>query len=467
MSPILPTVTLDSTLFDLYSLDGGNCQDVGFVMAVPPPGPQVAPSFPRPSKYAYQSPRYPKLATDIYARICLGTAAQYHAFQTGPMPLYLFDVEPPKSSGLLAKLTAVPGHREDAQRVFSQLSETQRPDIRFLSAPSDIKRAGSTKLLSYTPLDILDGRSTSVSPEVHYTLLSKRTLAFAPLTSPKTDVIDTRLSHTQVKVPALVSAEVERMLAHIEHRALPFVVKVPQAVGGQGVFVLKNEADRADCLDVLREETTSMIQSINASNEHLKPACLILQEMLPSVPRGLNLFVTKTGRTIWISCTEPILDERNYWSGAMVDFNRQEHWEKVYGETARQISQYVFEQGYYGPLGADIMLDEDDKQHVIDLNVRLTGSYILGLMKTHFTTRGMNCASLLTPLAVKGDRNSFEEKFAKELEEGRLVIIGWTHGRGGPGNIFRYSLGSLVVGGEDRASLLATMDVVNAIRIRK
>ncbi|KUI61104.1 hypothetical protein VP1G_08281 [Cytospora mali] len=467
MSPTLPTVTLDRTLFDLYSLDGGNGRDVGLVMAVPPPGPQVAPSFPRPVKYAYQSPRYPKLGNEIFARICLGSAAQYHAFQAGPMPLYLFDVEPPKSSSFFSKLTAVPGHREDAERVYSQLSETQRPDVRFLSAPSDIKRAGNTKLISYTPLDILDRRSLTVNPEVHYKLLSKRTLAFAPLTSPKTEIIDAGLSCKQVDTPSLVSTEVARMIKPIEQRALPFVVKVPQAVGGQGVFVLKDEADRADCLEILREETTSMVKSINASNEHLKPACLILQEMLPGVPRGLNLFVTKTGRSIWISCTEPILDERNYWSGAFVDFNRQRHWEQVYGETAKQISQYVYEQGYYGPLGADIMLDENEKQHVIDLNVRLTGSYILGLMKTHFTTRGMNCASLLTPLAVKGDRNAFEEKFSKELEEGRLVIIGWTHGRGGPGNIFRYSLGSLVVGGEDQASMLAMMDTINAIRIRK
>lgn len=103
MAPTLPTITLDQTLFDLYSLDGGNGHEVGFVMAVPPPGPQVAPSFPKPVKYAYQSPRYPKLDNDIYARICLGSAAQYHAFQTGPIPLYLFDVEPPKS-GFFAKL---------------------------------------------------------------------------------------------------------------------------------------------------------------------------------------------------------------------------------------------------------------------------------------------------------------------------------------------------------------------------
>lgn len=120
MAPVLPTITLDQTLFDLYSLDGGNGHETGFVMAVPPPGPQVAPSFPKPVKYAYQSPRYPKLDNDVYPRICLGAAAQYHAFQTGPIPLFLFDVEPPKS-GFFAKLTAVPGHHEDAERVYSQL----------------------------------------------------------------------------------------------------------------------------------------------------------------------------------------------------------------------------------------------------------------------------------------------------------------------------------------------------------
>lgn len=466
MAPNLPNITLDQTLFDLYSLDGGKGHEVGFVMAVPPPGPQVAPSFPKPIKYAYQSPRYPKLDNDIYARICLGSAAQYHAFQTGPIPLYLFDVEPPKS-GFFAKLTAVPGHREDAERVYSQLNAAQRPDVRFISEPSDIKRAGDTKLFSYTPLDILDGRTLTVDTDVHYKLLSKRTLAYAPLTSPRSDVIDSTLSHEEAKDPLLVASEVEKMLAPIRQRDLPFVVKVPQAVGGQGVFVLKDEADRADCIEGLQGETASMIRSINAANEHLNPACLILQDMLPGVPRGLNLFVTKTGRSVWVSCTEPILDERNYWSGAFVDFNRQKHWEEYYGETARQISKYVFDQGYYGPLGADIMLDENNKQHVIDLNVRLTGSYILGLMRNHFTSRGLNCASLLTPLAVRGDRNAFEEQFSKELEEGRLVITGWTHGRGGPGGIFKYSLGSLVVGGEDQTSMLAMMETVNAIRIRK
>lgn len=306
----------------------------------------------------------------------------------------------------------------------------------------------------------------TVDTDVYYKLLSKRTLAFAPLNSPRSDVIDSQLSHEEAKDPLLVAAEVDKMLAPIQQPDLPFVVKVPQAVGGQGVFVLRDEADRADCLEGLQEETASMVRSVNAAKEHLNPACLILQDMLPGVPCGLNLFVTKSGRSVWVSCTEPILDERNYWSGAFVDFNRQKHWEKYYGETARQISKYVFVQGYYGPLGADIMLDENDKEHVIDLNVRLTGSYILGLMRNHFTSGSELCFS--------ADASCCERRL-KFLRGAILQGAGrrspchygldarpWRARRD-----FRYSIGSLVVGGEDQAAMLAMMDTVNAIRIRK
>lgn len=467
----LPQITLDTTLTDLYTLDGGNPQDLSIVTVIPPPS-QVSSSLPSNTKFVYQHPNHEKFDDDIYARILLGAVAQHLSFVAGTIPVNLFDIDKTFFQSWASLIwTSVPGHRVDAQRVYDVLVPAQRPKLEFISSPNGfLPIAPSGKVatvVASNPLDCLSKLPGIVTPETHYKLLSKHDLVHSGLPMAPSDILTTSLTPAEVEDDSLVKRESNRLVDAVKNRALPFVLKFPQSLAGYGVFVLRTEPQRDACIAILHSEIPLMIRSLNTSNAHLNPVSLILQGMLPGGAVAYNIFVTKTGRPVFIGCCEQVIDKQGVWSGAMADYKRQEELGKLYAPTATKMAEYVFSKGYYGPMGADIMISEG-QQYVIDLNVRLTGSYSLSLLKGHFSDRrGLHFATLMSPVPMMGDRNKFEGTFASELENGRLVIVGWCEGRFGPGRLFKYSMGCIVVGGEDKAAMMELVERVNEVKIKR
>jgi hypothetical protein len=467
----LPQITLDTTLTNLYTLDGGNPQDLSIVTVIPPPT-QVSSSLPSNTKFVYQHPNHEKFDDDIYARILLGAVAQHLSFVAGSIPVNLFDIDKTYIQSWLSLIwTSTPGHRVDAQRVYDALVPAQRPRLDFITNPDDfLPIAPSGKLatvVASNPLDCLSKLPGIITPEVHYKLLSKHDLVHSGLPMPPSDVLTTSLAPAEVEDDSLVRRESSRFINAVKSRALPFVLKFPQSLAGYGVFVVRTESDRDACIAILQTEIALMIRSLNTSNAHLNPVSLIFQDMLPGGAVAHNIFVTKTGRPVFIGTCEQVIDKQGNWSGAMADYKRQEELGRLYAPTTAKMAEYVFSKGYYGPMGADIMISED-QQYVIDLNVRLTGSYSLSLLKGHFSERrGLHFATLMSPVPMMGDRNTFEKKFTSQLENGRLVIVGWCEGRFGPGRLIKYSMGCIVVGGEDKAAMMDLVDRVNEVKIKR
>ncbi|KAI4182878.1 MAG: hypothetical protein LQ346_006457 [Caloplaca aetnensis] len=460
-------VELTSTLKELYSLDGGNSDDVALVYAFPNPT-QLASSLPVSHKYAYQGPRTMKLSKDTMARFCLGCLAQYYGFIAGPMDLYLFDIDqtPPElapvSNTSLAK--SVPTHRSDAKRVFANLPEAQRPKLSFVEDAQTVAGVEKKKAV-ITPMDFLDGHGALVDQDAHWDLLSKRTLALSGLPSPPTEVIDSVLHADQTGDVAVLEKETERMLEGIASRALPFVVKLPMGLGGHAVFMVKKEEQRQSCLTILRAELPSMFESLTHENEAKKPVSLLVQDVVSGLSDGVSIFITKAGRPVYISTSEQILNERDEWSGGFMDYTRQEARGKQYHELIEKITGYVYQRGYYGPMGVDVMTDADGQQLIVDMNIRQTGSYTLGLMKKHFyEQRNLPLGGLICPIAVQGDRDHFEEKFAEEIHDGSLVIAAWC---GSPRGMLGYSACGLLLGAKDREQMQALMAKVASMAVKK
>lgn len=67
-----PPVSIDPTLASLYSLDGGDSQDVALIYGVPHPT-KLVKSLPVSVKYAYQAPRMANQSrpADLMALCCL------------------------------------------------------------------------------------------------------------------------------------------------------------------------------------------------------------------------------------------------------------------------------------------------------------------------------------------------------------------------------------------------------------
>lgn len=398
--------------------------------------------------------------SNIMALFCLGCVAQYFGFVAGPMELWLFDPD----QGAHEPASEVRPHRIDAQRVYAALNEGQRPRLHFAESAAQVAASPQKKAV-ITPVDFLDGHRPLIDQAVQWDLQSKRSLALSDLPSPPTEVMDTILRPSQVADATLVAGEAARMLAPIETHVLPFVVKLPLGLGGHAVFMVRDETRRASCLQVLRDELPFMLQNLTAENEILTPPSLLLQEVIPGDTVGVSLFVTKAGRAVFISCIDQIIDDGDNWAGGVVDFTRQEALGDTYHDTIEMVAAYAFERGYWGPMGVDIMTDGTGRQIIIDMNIRQTGDFTLGLMGRHFwKDRGLPCAGLVPALAVQGDRDQFENTFYDVIATGALIIVGWCRSWGpGPEGDFVWSTCSLIVGAKDRDRLQQLMARINDV----
>ncbi len=470
IAPTPSAVELDTTLRELYSLDSPQDEKIIQVYAIPSATTQMTSSIPLSTQFAYQSPRALKMDSNVLARTNLQAGPQSYGFVSGNMPLVLFDVGAARDEATQVEhmLSPVKTHQADALKVFDQLAPAQRPELRFVSSPTEITMNTNEKVAIWNPMDCLTHLPHLFDPEMHYELLSKRGLAISEIPTPKSDVIDCNLQPDQTNDESLLKDEVERMMKPVNERAIPFVIKLPQSLGSQGVFVVQTDSEKQEAIGLLNVEVKRMIQQINESNKHMRPASIVLQEIVPGTAVALSLFVTIKGRSIFTGCTEQIFDNHGHWDGGCIDYKQQDNLRKQYADIAQEMATYMHQKGYYGPLGADVMTNLNGKQLVIDLNVRVPTSYPLGFLKKHFSVqRGLHDAALLYPLALKGTRDDFQRRFDKEIREGKIVICGWCNGSGGPGGRYKYSISSVAVGGETPSHLRQMIERINVDRVRK
>ena len=460
-------IELDTTLHDLYKLDNEDGPDHTLVYAIPAAKCQMKKSVPMNKKYAYQGPQCLDIDADVQARASICAGPQSHAFAAGKMPLVLFDVDSNEYEGY-PENEQIDGLRSNVSKVFGEIAPEQQPNISFVDKPDDIPVAAGHKAGVLHPMDCLQHLPGVISPDLHYELLSKRTLVTSGIPTAKSEIVDTQITPAQLQDEKVVDADAQRMMKPVIDAIAPFVVKMPQALAGQGVWVVKNEEEQADAVKVLLPEVKKMLHQMTEENKHLCPANLVIQEMIQGSAVCLSLFITKAGRPVFTCCTEQYFDSRGQWGGGFLDYRQQDKLADHYSGIASHIAKFLHEKGYYGPVGADIMTDLDGTQLCIDLNVRASGSYSLGFLRNHFSTkRNFHDVALLYPLALKGPLSKFQNNFAKELEEGKMVICGWAEGRAGPGKQFKYSICSIVFGGENPTALRELIDRVSEHKVVK
>ncbi|KAF7926261.1 uncharacterized protein EAE98_006556 [Botrytis deweyae] len=292
-----------------------------------------------------------------------------------------------------------PQPRIDTQDVLSCITESQRPIVTYVRSVEDIMLPPDALLAVANPKDCLEHFPSTVPFENHYRALSKRDLVVSGLPTPGSIAIETRLNPMQVRDPQMRVEEVTRMLEVIKCQSTPFVVKLPQACSGQGVFLVRNEEERSTALSVLETGIDTMLQQLSPSNEHLHPSNFIVQEMLSGSAVAIALFLSKEGEVLITSVCDQFVDAQGNWGGGHIDYAGQESRIEEYRAIAKRIGDYMHTLAYYGPLGADIMMDAKGNHLVIDLNARVTGSHALGFLRGHFNReRRFSDAAILFPL---------------------------------------------------------------------
>lgn len=447
-------IVLDTTLRDLYAAEGAG-DNIALVYAVPTAEVPMSSGVPLSTKFAYQSPACPTNDGDTLAREFLQLVPQLFGFVAGKMPLFMFDLDPnPLEEGYERP------HQSDARRVLGRLTPLQQPELEFVAKPGDIKSKDRVAIVN--PMDCLGSLTHLVDPEAHYEALSKRGLAYSGLPTPETEVVDTVLGPAQISDGELVDFEVERMMECIRRRELPFVIKMPQSLSGQGTFIVRSETDRQEAIKTLIPETRRMLHQINLENAHMNPCSLILQRMTPGEAVALSLFINKSGRATFIACCPQLVDGEGNWGGGYCDYREQDALKAQYAETAEKLGIYLHKLGYWGPMGADVMIDDEGRQVVIDMNVRVTGSYPLGMLRGHFQKRGLSVAVLFFPLMLSLTWEEFKVHFREELDYGSLVINAWVHMKDGA-----TSMTTVTLAAADKEKLNKFVERVNVFKLKE
>ncbi|KAM0328648.1 hypothetical protein ACHAQA_005060 [Verticillium albo-atrum] len=475
--PSLPTITLDTTLTDLYRQASPQTppRRIAQVLCGVNSAHPLSADFPRNTKYLYQdspfnttpaaSPSSPAekaaLARDLAMKY-LSLIPQRDAFITGPSPVVLFHLD--------AACAAQSAHdRAEAEATVSVLDARQRPELVFCAGPRAIPiQEEKIDVIAYKLMvDGLEGYELLVAPDVHWFVNSKEALATSGLPTPRCEVVELaghgadkggccavcRAGAGEEFVIPLAcegargrwfAEESERVFARIEARQLPFVLKNQQTFGGAGTYVVRTETERAKVVGDLREGLLRKLMStVTEDNAHLRPGALILSDLVdePIGDYGVTFFVTEgEGEPIFLAASEQMMGEGNAWIGSTINYRRQEELKAKFGKLVKEVAAWLRSHDYVGPAGADVLetastsvmhegVDEDlSRYHIVDLNVRTSGSLALPLMKTHFTSRGLHNASSFS-ISAQHSRDEFIELFRDDFESGKMCILSWYQDR--------------------------------------
>lgn len=173
-----------------------------------------------------------------------------------------------------------------------------------------------------------------------------------------------------------------------------------------------------------------LLPRVNASNNHLRPASLITTGFLPRPATAVAFFVTKNGNPVFICAATQKFTPSRQWIGGRVNYQMQPYYEVHYRKMIRQIAEFLKSKGYQGAAGADILEDEDRRLWVVDINVRIPGTFNLGCLRIHFLeSRSLNESCFILGLRLNFARRQFIEHFDDEFRSKGIIIVAWYHDR--------------------------------------
>ncbi|KAF4266997.1 hypothetical protein KXW39_006191 [Aspergillus fumigatus] len=454
-------ITLDYTLHDLYIAsqeDGLNTVLIYYPLQFGHNHEVKSAKF----AYGYKVEEEDEFATSL--TMAANLVPQRYAFSAGRMPLVILDIITQRrlaggSEGDSRATDSMPAHHLDIYQTFAQLHPDQRPIVSFAEDSDRIQLGSDARVAVLLPTDCLSHLPHLICPETHYEILSKRGLAVSGLPTPPSRVIDTILGDSED--PTLLTIEIARMTAPIDQHQIPFIVKLPQSISGMGTFAVTSETDRTRIKAMLTTQLGAMLRQLNQTNRHLHPCSLVLQDFVDGPVVALSLFVTKTGKPFFVACCEQLFNHHSHWIGGRISYRRQDWYRKTFCALMGKVAAFLHRKGYHGPAGVDIVIDQrSGEQLVIDLNVRVTGTFHLGPLMGHFTRRGLFEAAM-TSGHLFCTRDEFEEIFLEELRQGSMIVSGFVHNESQS-----KSHAAITVGARDHDSLQEYLERVRAVGLQ-
>lgn len=432
-----PPVTLDATLYDFLKLDQREGEEIETLCKFKPNSdPQYGTAVPFNNKYIIHSAQVG--SGDDLAHLQLENTSHLLMFFAGPMNTIFIGCEGhTDDSSLMQKAVD-----DNAHRAFSVIHESQRPKIKtFKNVEDYVKNHDGTKIRWGFAIDFTEAMPYIFHPDVTYFLNSKRWLAICPLKSANDRVIENDIKCSKHFTNAFqwynggddckecqdgIRDEVQRIKHDLQNAKIPFVLKLSQSLSAVGTNIVQNEDERAELVDRMEKYLNDYIPRIKQSNAHLHTTALVLSDFVKGPTHALNFHVRKDGSVIFLgACNQLATGESGRQSTALT-YADQPELEKKFRKILDEMGQALHYEGYYGPVGCDVMEDPDSgRLFAIDMNVRNALSLLLYLLKGHFVDKhGFKIATIYECTMLTIDRDTLEEKFEKEFSEARIILLG-------------------------------------------
>ncbi|CAF9919475.1 MAG: hypothetical protein GOMPHAMPRED_001828 [Gomphillus americanus] len=314
----------------------------------------------------------------------------------------------------------------DLSHTLSQLNPQDRWITQFCTDWEDVLHAmHDTKLLPILPCEQTISIPHLFDPQLHYNLLSKRCLALSGLPTPRAHTIDFAPPGDGWNDLSLIQA-IDECIHSIHIRKVPFVVKSNFTMGSDGVYIVKSLEEQAAVELSVKQHLQCDLPHLQPKNASLRPLSILLTDYFEGDTLCVNFFVERSGQARFSSCVQQISTVDNNWCGSRIDYCRQDEHALTFNDTLSLTAKYLHKQGYFGPAGIDVMVNQAGTQVVVDLNVRPTGSFMLGCLRSHlYGLLELKVAEILPIIRIPGTRATFEASFHEDLKNGRLIIIAW------------------------------------------
>jgi hypothetical protein len=379
-------IKLEDTLHDFFAAEDSRNQTSSppktFISYNPISDQDLTPTLPRNTKYIIQQWRGSN-DDDCSPITNLVVMPQRMAWLVGKMPVIFFKHEVSKEE---ADPTISSHLKDDLEQTLAVLDPDCRFEPIFCKSPEEIHASiGSAEAIPFLPSDGLANLRHYISPDDHYTLLSKRGLALSGLPTPKAQLVDFATPKVGWDSNSL-NDEIARAINAIRDRLPPFVLKSNSAGGGKGTYLIHTLEDRA----MVEKDITTMLlkelPNLNLENAHLYPFSLIMTDFLPGDAISVNFYARTDGKAQFSTCTRQIFSENgHFWLGGAVTYSAQAHLASQYAELIQATAKFLHSHGYHGPAGIDVMTDEAGVHNIVDLNPRPTGDFVLGCLRSHFS----------------------------------------------------------------------------------
>lgn len=279
-------------------------------------------------------------------------------------------------------------------------------------------------------------------PELVYKLNSKRWLGECDLKSANDRLIDCEIScpsHKNSKglwyygdedcenCSSGIEKEVKRITSILEEAKAPYVLKLTQSLSSVGTMIPKDEKEKDQLVERIKDYLEGYLPRITQENAHLYTTTLILSEFIEGQTEALNFYVKRDGSPVFLgACHQQSTGESGRQATA-ITYADQEKLEPKYRKVLEKVGKVLCNEGYWGPVGADIMENlNDGTLFVIDLNVRMPLSLVLYALRTHFTSRGLRMSIAYECIMLNISRDELEERFRNEFNAARIVLLGAT-----------------------------------------